>query len=263
MIFAGNCIIVHINTDRKREQEMKASFLRKLNVIAKTVASTLVVSIIGLYLRFSNTYSKKRADSILRRWAAYLLKTVRATWEVINPHQITLLSGRPYIIMSNHRSHYDIPLIFVSLPGSIRMLTKEELFKIPIWGRALKAAEFLSIDRRNHEQALKDLEEAKKKMEGGVVLWVAPEGTRSRTGNMLPFKKGGFVLALQMGAMIIPVGIKGSENILKPDSSDIYFDQTVQVNIGKPIDASSYNMEQRDQLMEDVKNEIVALVGGK
>jgi 1-acyl-sn-glycerol-3-phosphate acyltransferase len=239
---------------------MKASFIGKFIIIGKTVVSTLVVSIIGLYLRFSGTYSKKRADSILRRWAAYLLKVVRVTWEIKDSHQIALMPGRPYIIMSNHRSHYDIPLIFVSLPGSIRMLTKKELFKIPIWGRAMEAAEFLSIDRRNHEQALRDMEEAKRMMEGGVVLWVAPEGTRSRTGNMLPFKKGGFMLALQMGALIIPVGIKDSENILKPDSSDFYFDQKVRVNIGKPIDASLYDIEQRDKLMHDVEHAITGLL---
>lgn len=238
---------------------MKASYLGKLIVLLKTVISTLGVSFVGLYLRFSNTYTKARADSVLRWWAAYLLKCVRARWEVINPH--VLQPGRPYIIMSNHRSHYDIPLIFVSLPGSIRMLTKKELFRIPIWGRAMKAAEFLSIDRHNHEQALKDLEEAKKKMQDGIVLWVAPEGTRSRTGDLLPFKKGGFVTAIQMGATIIPVGISGSENILKPGTTDIYFDQMVRVSIGTPIDASAYTLEQRDELMQDVNKAISDLSG--
>jgi 1-acyl-sn-glycerol-3-phosphate acyltransferase len=239
---------------------MKASYLRKLIVLLKTVVSTLGVSFIGLYLRFSNTYTKTFADSVLRWWAAYLLKTVRARWEIINS-QVILQPGRPYIIMSNHRSHYDIPLIFVSLPGSIRMLTKKELFRTPIWGRAMKAVEFLSIDRHNHEQALRDMEEAKKKMQEGIVLWVAPEGTRSRTGKLLPFKKGGFVLAIQMGATIIPVGISGSENILKPGTTDIFFDQTVRVHIGEPIDASGYSLEQRDQLMQDVSGSISKLIG--
>jgi 1-acyl-sn-glycerol-3-phosphate acyltransferase len=240
---------------------MKASYLGKLIVLFKTVISTLGVSFVGLYLRFSNTYTKTFADSVLRWWAAYLLRSVRARWEVLNPHKVTLQAGRPYIIMSNHRSHYDIPLIFVSLPGSIRMLTKKELFRTPIWGRALKAAEFLSIDRHNHQQALKDMEEAKEKMQDGIVLWVAPEGTRTRTGNLLPFKKGGFVLAIQMGATIIPVGISGSEKILKPDTSDIYYDQMVRIHIGEPIDASVYTLEQRDQLMQDVNKAISELAG--
>jgi 1-acyl-sn-glycerol-3-phosphate acyltransferase len=240
---------------------MKASFLMKILIIIKTVASTLGISVFALYLRFTKTYDRRFADSILRWWSQYLLKTVKATWEVINPGQVMLVPGKPYIIMSNHRSHYDIPLIFISLPGSIRMLTKKELFNIPLWGRGLKAAEFLSIDRHNHEQALRDLVDAKNKMESGVVLWIAPEGTRSRTGELQPFKKGGFMLALQMKAMIIPVGINGSENIHNPDSTDLFLNQRARVNIGRPIDASLYSMRQRDRLMQDVRNAIEELVG--
>jgi len=152
--------------------------------------------------------------------------------------------------MVNHRSHYDIPLSFVSLPGSIRMLTKNELFKIPIWGKGMKAAEFISIDRKNLEQALKDLDEARRLMLSGIVLWVAPEGSRSRTGKLGEFKKGGFMLALQTGAIIIPVGIKGSETILPPDSLDFYLNRKVDITIGEPLDAALYNVDQRDALMQ-------------
>jgi 1-acyl-sn-glycerol-3-phosphate acyltransferase len=240
---------------------MKASFIRKLIIMAQTVAPTLGISIYALYMRVTNTYVRNRADRILRWWSAHLLKAVRTSWEISDPHGVTIAPGKPHIIMSNHRSHYDIPLIFVSLPGSIRMLTKKELFKIPIWGRGLKASEFLSIDRRDHEQAMKDLEEAKKMMEGGIVLWVAPEGTRSRTGKLGDFKKGGFMLALQMGAAIIPVGIRGSENILKPGTFNFYLNQKVHVNIGEPIDAARYSVDQRDELMLKVRGAIEGLCG--
>jgi 1-acyl-sn-glycerol-3-phosphate acyltransferase len=171
--------------------------------------------------------------------------------------------GRPHIIMANHRSYYDIPLSFISLPGSIRMLTKKELFKVPIWGKGMKAAEFISIDRNDLDQALKDLEEARKIMQSGIVLWVAPEGTRSRTGKLGDFKKGGFMLALQTGAIIIPVGIKGSETILPPDTFDFVLGCKIEVNIGEPIDTSLYNIEQKDVLMQNVRNAIEGLAGGK
>jgi 1-acyl-sn-glycerol-3-phosphate acyltransferase len=163
--------------------------------------------------------------------------------------------------MVNHRSHYDIPLSFVSLPGSIRMLTKKELFTIPIWGKGMKAAEFISIDRKNLEQALKDLDEARKLMQSGIVLWVAPEGSRSRTGKLGEFKKGGFMLALQTGAIIIPVGINGSETILPPESLDFFLNRKVEITIGEPIDAALYNVEQRDTLMQDVHRSIEGLIG--
>jgi 1-acyl-sn-glycerol-3-phosphate acyltransferase len=240
---------------------MKASFLKRIIIILKTIAPTLAISIYGLYMRFTNTYDREYATKVLRWWSTILLKAVGASWEVKNPHNVTITPGRPHIIMSNHRSHYDIPLIFVSLPGSIRMLTKKELFKIPIWGRAMKAVEFISIDRHNHEQALKDLDEARKTMESGIVLWVAPEGTRSRDGRLGEFKKGGIMLALQMGAIIIPVGIQGSQDILKPDSFEFHLNQSVLVNIGETIDASAYRMDERDRLMGDVRRAMQDLSG--
>ncbi len=241
---------------------MRASFFQKAWIILQTTASTLGISFLGLYLRYSRTYNRPYADSVLRWWSRHLLKAVRGSYEVSNPHGVTIQPDTPYIIMSNHRSHYDIPLIFVSLPGSIRMLTKKELFRIPIWGRGLKAAEFLSIDRHNHEQALKDLELAKEKMKNGVVLWIAPEGTRSRNGSLGRFKKGGFMVAIQTGAQIIPVGITGSENIHKPDTWEVNLDGHVHINIGKPLDASLYSPETRDQLMNDVRDAIDSLIAG-
>ena len=240
---------------------MRASVIKKISIIAKTIAPTLAISVYALYMRLTNTYDRRHADNILRWWSGLLLKAVDASWEVNNPHNVTITHGKPHIIMSNHRSHYDIPLIFVSLPGSIRMLTKKELFKIPIWGRGMKASEFISIDRKNHDQALKDLEEARTMMEDGIVLWVAPEGTRSRTGKLGEFKKGGIMLALQMGALIIPVGIRGSDRILKPDSFDFYLKQKVQVNIGQPIDASRYSVEERDRLIQDIRKTMKELSG--
>jgi 1-acyl-sn-glycerol-3-phosphate acyltransferase len=238
---------------------MKASFIQKLRVMALGIAATLGISVYGLYMRFTRTYDREVADRILRWWSRFLLKTVGVRLHVTNPHETTVIPGTPYIIMSNHRSHYDIPLIFVSLPGSIRMLTKKELFKVPLWGRGLKAAEFLSIDRHDHAQALKDLEYAKKQMKGGIVLWIAPEGTRTRTGALGEFKKGGFMVAIQTGAMIIPVGIKDSEKILKPGTWDFCLNQDVHITIGKPIDASAYTPEERDRLMKDVRRTIEEL----
>ena len=94
--------------------------------------------------------------------SSLLLRSVEASWNVKKLYDVSITPGRPYIIMLNHRSRSKIPLIYVSLPGSIRMLTKKELFKIPLWGRGMKAAEFISIDRKDHEQALKDLDEARR-----------------------------------------------------------------------------------------------------
>ena len=240
---------------------MKASFLKKIWIIIVTVTSTLWICLLVFYLRLTRTYNREYADSVLRWWSGVLLREVGASWEVSDTHNVTIKPGRPHIIMANHRSYFDIPLSFVSLPGSIRMLAKKELFKVPIWGQGMKAAEFISIDRHDLDQALKDLAEARQIMQSGIVLWVAPEGTRSRTGRLGDFKKGGFMLALQTGAIIIPVGIQGSETILPPDTFDFVLGRKVEVNIGEPVDASLYNIEQRDALMQKVRQAIEGLAG--
>ena len=110
-------------------------------------------------------------------------------------------------------------------------------------------------------KAMKDLAYAKQKMESGIVVWLSPEGTRSRTGELLPFKKGGFMLAFQTGATIIPVGIRGSINALPPGTWDASFDQNAEVHVGTPIDTSEYSIKDRARLMEDVREQIEKLAG--
>ena len=117
------------------------------------------------------------------------------------------------------------------------------------------------MDRKNHEQALKDMENAKKKMEDGIVLWIAPEGTRSRDGTLGGFKKGGFMMAIQTSAVIIPVGIQGTDNVLPADTWRTRTGRHVSVHIGQPIDTAGYDVENRSVLMEKVKEQLTSLGG--
>lgn len=118
--------------------------------------------------------------------------------------------GRAYVYMSNHQSHLDIPMLYATLPSpTIRMLGKKELFDIPLWGRGLRAAEFVEVDRSNHASAMKSIEYAARLVEDGVSIYLAPEGTRSRDGSIGKLKKGGFHLALGTRAPIVPVAIRG------------------------------------------------------
>jgi len=241
---------------------MKASLPRKIIIMLRSLYVTLRITVIVLYWTyFKRGYPRKDGDGLLTWWSNGLVDAVRIKKTVFDPFHIRIEPGKRYIVMSNHRSHYDIPLTILSLPPSIRMLTKKELFRIPLWGRGMAAGEFISIDRHNIEQAKQDLKKARAKMEDGIVLWIAPEGTRSRTGRMGPFKKGGFVLAIDAGAMIIPVGIRGSQTVLPPKTWDFYLDQKVEIHIGKPIDASAYTIENKDGLIETVRREISALCG--
>jgi len=241
---------------------MHANVLQILRTMIVTAYATLRITFIVLYkVNIRGGYPRWYGDKWLRWWAAKLVDSVGIKYTVIDPHHLRIEPGRRYIVMSNHRSHYDIPLSVLAIPGSVRMLTKKELFKVPLWGKGMEAGEFISIDRHDFEQAKKDLAAARAKMEDGIVLWIAPEGTRSRTGRMGPFKKGGFVMAIESGATIIPMGIRGSEKVLPPKTLDLVLDQEVSIEIGSPIEASDYTLDNKEDLMEEVRKAITLLCG--
>lgn len=96
-------------------------------------------------------------------------------------------------------------------------------------------------------------------MESGIIIWIAPEGTRSRSGNLLPLKKGGFMMALETGAQIVPLGIRGAANVLPPGTKDLCLGCEVDLYLGAPIDASKYTMETRDELIAEVERSLMEL----
>jgi len=149
-----------------------------------------------------------------------------------------------YVYMSNHQSHLDIPILFATLPSpTIRMLGKRELFEIPIWGRALRAAEFVEVDRANHTRAVEAIERAKALVRDGVSIYIAPEGTRSKDGSIGRLKKGGFHLAMSTGAPIVPVAITGTRLLMPPGALQMRSGQRVRVCIGDPIPVAGRPME--------------------
>lgn len=168
--------------------------------------------------------------------------------------------GRAYVYMSNHQSHLDIPMLYATLPSpTIRMLGKKELFQIPLWGRGLRAAEFIEVDRSNHVAAMKSIEDAKRLVRDGVSIYLAPEGTRSRDGRIGPLKKGGFHLALGTGAPIVPVAIRGTIDILPRGARSARLGQEVSVTIGAPIPVEGRDL---DGLSKEVKDFLVRQVEG-
>jgi 1-acyl-sn-glycerol-3-phosphate acyltransferase len=144
--------------------------------------------------------------------------------------------GRAYVYMSNHQSHLDIPMLYATLPSpTIRMLAKRELFQIPIWGQGLRAAEFVEVDRGNHARAVASIEHAARLIRDGVSIYLAPEGTRTKTGALGPLKKGGFHLAMQTATPIVPVAVDGTYAILPTGARSMRTGQPVHVTIGAPI----------------------------
>tara|TARA_R110000868_G_scaffold392875_1_gene663714 strand:+ start:26060 stop:26788 length:729 start_codon:yes stop_codon:yes gene_type:complete len=202
-----------------------------------------------------------RTNRVIRCWSASLLRLIRLKYQTFNPYHVDFNDGKQYIVMCNHTSVYDIPLSIIALDASVRMVAKKELSRIPIFGHAMQRNDFVFIDRKNRHQAIKDLEAAAEKMRQGIVVWIAPEGTRSRDGKLLPFKKGGFMMALQTGATIVPVGIRGAHEIAASKSLKVKMGLQAEVHIGKPIDTTEYKSAQREELMERVKLEIAEAAG--
>ena len=163
---------------------------------------------------------------------------------------------RAVLLMSNHQSMYDIFALFAVFPGHMRMVAKKETFVLPVMGQAMVAAEFIRIDRGNHARARAALDYARDKVDSGINVWIAPEGTRSQSGAMLPFKKGGFMLALQTGVPIMPVSVVGTRDILPSKDWRVRKGKRADIHFHAPIDPAEYGLERRADLIADVRGAI-------
>jgi 1-acyl-sn-glycerol-3-phosphate acyltransferase len=164
-------------------------------------------------------------------------------------------AGRSCILMANHQSNFDIPVLLGRLPIQFRWLAKEELFRIPIFGRGMRGCGYISIDRSNRKLAFESLKEAARKIREGVSVMIFPEGTRSTDGKIRPFKKGGFVLSVDAGVPIVPIVIHGTWALM-PKGRLMIRSQDVRLEILAPIDTSEYTRKTKDELMEKVRTVI-------
>ena len=160
-----------------------------------------------------------------------------------------------YIFMSNHVSNLDPPIVIPALPGRASVLVKKEVFKVPILGRAMKMASLVPVDRRNREAAIASIERAAEVMRSGIHMAVFPEGTRSRDGHLLPFKKGPFYLALETGLPIVPVTVIGTYEMMPKGRFSIR-PGIARVVFHAPIDPKQIG--DRDSLMAAVAASIAS-----
>jgi len=242
------------------KQAYRASRLHVAWIQIQTAIYTFWSSSKIIFLAAFARQKQQSVDKALLQWARSLLRPIGLKINVHNPLNQQFATDRPTILMCNHSSLYDIPITFVAVPGSIRMLTKKELFKIPVLGPAMRNSGFISVDRQNSAQARKDLKLARAELEKGIMLWIAPEGTRSRDGKLHPFKKGGFHLAIEMGATIIPIGIRGINNVLPSNTVELVINGVVDVYIGKEVNGADFTIEQRNELMKIVSDEMHSIL---
>lgn len=223
-----------------------------LFVIVSTVLSTVFFSILAI---LGSLIDKKGRlpHKIAGIWSKSILKASRVKVCVKNISNIDPAGS--YIYMSNHQSNFDIPVLLAHLPVQFRWLAKAELFRIPVFGLAMRRAGYISIDRSDRRSAIRSLRRAAKIIRGGVSVLIFPEGTRSRDGNLRAFKKGGFVLAVDAGIPIVPIILHGTWPIMSKNRFVIRPGQVV-LEIGKPIDTSAYTRQTKDELLERVRGVI-------
>ena len=165
---------------------------------------------------------------------------------------------KTYVFVSNHASQYDIVVLQKTIPNRMAMIFKKELAKIPFFGWQLAMGPYVMIDRENYEKAMQSIEEAKEKMKKqNISIVVFAEGTRSKTGEIQPFKRGAFRLATQVGYPIIPTTIVGSNKIM-PKGTYKLRRGTIKVNFDNPIQSDGIKTRQEEiDLMNRVRDIIV------
>lgn len=227
---------------------------KSLTLSLQNIYETLVVSwptVVDAALR---RVTKEVCDDRLAYWADAIVKHTEMDLHVHGREHMK--PGAVYLVMSNHQSLYDIPVLFYVIGSNLRMVTKIELFRVPVFGQALKESGFIAIDRSNRQRAIESLAIARKKLAAGTHIWIAPEGTRSKTGKLLPFKKGGFTLALETGLPILPVTLNGTRDVLRAKGVRSYHHQRVDVTIHAPLNPADYEKlgkQAREKMMTDVR----------
>ena len=162
------------------------------------------------------------------------------------------------VFMSNHESLVDIPLLFVGITQSVRVLAKRSLFFVPFLGWSMWLAGFVPVDRRRTEKAADVFLALERRVKAGNSILVFPEGTRSRSGELQSFKKSGFLLAIRMGLPIVPVAVSGARGVVGADSLWIRRVPAV-IRFGEPIPTASLSLSDQKALMERVRAEILRL----
>ena len=232
---------------------MIRALLSTISFVAATIAGSIGALVLGAI--------DKSGDLVLalaRLWSRVILGVPGVKLEV--KMRAPLEPGRPYVFMPNHASMVDIWVVFVAIPASFRFIAKKQLASIPLFGWAMAAGRFIFIDRQNAASARRTMDEASRRIRAGQSVVIFPEGTRTRDGRLMPFKKGGFHLAIDSGAAVVPVAIKGSREVM-PRGAALIRAGTVTLEVDAPIPTTGLTTSDRDALIEKVRSRVAAMLG--
>ena len=233
--------------------------LPPLAIPALQFVETLRVSAPTIFESLFGLVTRDVCDRRLDEWAAHAVRVAAIDLHLHGLDRVP--RGEPFVVMSNHQSNYDIFVLMHAYPGTLRMVSKKEVFQIPVVGKAMRLAQFVELDRHNPQRARAALEEARLTLRSGVNLWIAPEGTRSRDGHLGPFKKGGFWLAMGTGVRILPITLRGTRDVMPVASPNVYAGKRVDVIFHEPVDPATFGPNRRNELVDAVREVIGSGLG--
>jgi 1-acyl-sn-glycerol-3-phosphate acyltransferase len=212
-----------------------------------------IVMASGAFLSTFVDKSGQLSQWFSRRWGRLIIWLSRVKVTVVGMERLG--PGQQYVFAANHRSSFDIYVLIAILPGKILWVAKKELFRIPIFGPAIRRMGSVPVDRDNRQAAIRSLHLAVEAIQGGGSMIIFPEGTRATTPELLPFKKGVFVMAHRAGQPIAPVAINGARAVQPPGTIRVR-PGPIQVIIAPPI--SPLDFPRKEGLMAAVREAIAA-----
>ncbi len=227
--------------------------LRNVFCVLVAIVWTLLMGALT-FVAMLVTFNRSASMLVVQKWwSPVLLWAGGAKLEVRGLEN--LKKGQPYIFVSNHQSTIDIPTLFMAIPWDTRFVAKKQLKYVPMLGWYMWAAKFVFVDRSNHREAVRSLDEAGEQIRGGISIIVFPEGTRSDDRKVHPFKKGPFALAMKARVPVVPVAIEGS-GLLMPKNSWQITPGPITVSIGQPIAPEIFEND-RELLIREVRDHII------
>lgn len=188
-----------------------------------------------------------------RGWARTLLAVAGVSVRVL--HADRLEAGRSFVIVANHESFCDILVLLAHLPMQVRFLAKRSVFRVPVLGWSIAAAGFVPVDREDRSRGTGTVEAALRRLSGGRSVVIFPEETRTRTGDLLPFKRGAAHLALRSGLPILPVALAGTFQVLRRGSLTIQ-PGPVAMSVGNPMEVSGHSPRDREAVTRAARDEV-------
>jgi len=199
----------------------------------------------------------ERADPVIRGWCNAVLAAAGVREEI---HGLENLPTGTCVLVCNHQSNFDAPFVFARLPKHIRFVAKQELYRIPVFGHAVKAMGNIRVERTGSEADHHRIDAAVEQVRTRTSILFFAEGTRSTDGKLRPFKKGAAILAIDAQVPIVPIAIAGAHEITPKGSLWVHSGRPLVLSVGKPIPTAGLSRDDRDSLTEWAHDAVAELL---